>query len=612
MVSLADRPTLKSSMEQRMSDDGYQLGKWDLGDLYPGIDSEETEQALKEVESQVAAFEDERERLDDDIPVGAFREILDRYERLNRLFGRLGGYASLRFAEDTQDQRAQSFQAKIRQLVAEADNRTLFFKLWWKTLDEEVVERLLAASGDYRYWLEALRLQSPHTLSEPEEKIINLKDVNGPQALVTLYQSITNRYTFELEIDGEIQELTQGELRRYVRGPDAALRAAAYQEMFRVYGEDAPILGQLYQFVTRDWFSEHVRLRGYESPIAVRNLANDLPGEVVETLLAVCQENAPIFRRFFRLKAAFLNMDKLRRYDLYAPVAESEQDYSYAEAIELVLDSFREFEPQVADLAGQVLAEDHMDSEVRKGKRSGAFCATLTPDITPYVLTSFQGKARDVATLAHELGHAVHSQLAADHTALTQRACLPLAETASTFGEMLLVDRMLAQDPDPAIQRDLLLRQLDDSYGTILRQAYFALFERSAHDAIQEGAAVDDLSAIYAENLEKQFGDSVEISEEFHQEWVVVPHFYHSPFYVYAYAFGKLLVLSLYQRYQEEGDAFKPAYLDILRAGGAAAPLEILDSAGLDVRRPAFWQAGFHRLAAILEQLEELRPEVRV
>lgn len=585
----------------------YQVQAWNLDELFSSFEDPQIEATIERVETNVQALEALRPELSSETSGQTLRQFLDGYEGISRQLSRLAAYAGLRFSADTQDQRAQTFQARMRQLMAEVDNRTLFFKLWWKALADEEAERLLSEAGDYVYWLEALRLQKPYTLTEPEEKIINLKDVNGPHALVTLYASITNRYVFRLDVDGEEREFTRGQLSTYVMGPNPDLRAGAYQEMYRVYGDEAPVLGQIYQAIVRDWHSEQVQLRGFDNPIAVRNLANHVPDEVVDTLLDVCQANAPLFQRYFQLKAEWLGMDKLRRYDVYAPVAEADVDYPYQEAIDRIMASFEEFDPQVAALATRVLDEDHIDSQVRKGKRDGAFCATVTPDLTPYVLANYQGKARDVATIAHELGHAVHSLLASDHNALTQSSSLPLAETASTFSEMLLVDRMLSQDPNPAVQRDLILRQLDDNYATIMRQAYFAMFEKTAHQAIRQGASVDDLSGLYLENLTGQFGGTLELADEFRYEWVSIPHFYNSPFYVYAYAFGQLLVLSLYQRYQQEGDSFKPAYLDILRAGGSAAPMDILDRAGVDVRRASFWQGGFDVIAATMRRLEALQ-----
>jgi len=255
----------------------------------------------------------------------------------------------------------------------------------------------------------------------------------------------------------------------------------------------------------------------------------------------------------------------------------------------------------------KVLEQNHMDSEVRKGKSSGAFCATAGPDLTPWVLMSYQGQPADAATLAHELGHAVHSLLANQHNVLSQGPSLPMAETASTFAEMLLVDHLLAEDPDPELQQLLLFRQMDDAYATIMRQAFFAMFEREAHARVHDGATVDDLSQIYFENLKVQFGDALDLSDDFRFEWLAIPHFYHTPFYVYAYAFGQLLVLSLYQQYLKEGKGFIPRYLDILAAGGSDSPARVLERAGIDFTKQTFWQGGFDVLKASLERLEAIK-----
>lgn len=584
----------------------YKQEKWSLEDLYAGFDDPEIQKARDQVEERVKAFEEIRSRLSPDLSEKDFLEIIKDYEELSRLLSRLGYFGFLRFNEDTQDQSAQTFQAQMMQLAAEVDNRTLFFKLWWKGLEDEPAERLMKASGDYHYWLEALRLQKPYTLTEPEEKVINLKDVNGPQALVTLYQSITNRYTYKIEVDGEVKEMTRGELQVYYRDPNPELRKTAYQELHRVYEQDKPILGQIYQYIVRDWRSEQINLRNYASPISVRNISNDVPDEIVDLLLEACQKNVAIFHRFFNLKARWIGMDRLRRYDIYTPVVKTEMTYEYSDAVNLVLESLREFDPKVADLSQRVFDEHHLDSEVRQGKRDGAFCATVSPDLTPWVLQSYQGRPDDVATLAHEIGHAIHSMLAEHHTALTQDASLPLAETASTFSEMLLIDRMLAEDPDPELQRDLLFRQMDDAYATIMRQSYFALFERTAHDAIHNGASVDELSKVYFENIKGQFGESLDLSDDFSVEWAEIGHFFFAPFYVYAYAFGQLLVLSLYQQYLQEGESFKPRYLEILAAGGSDSPVRILERAGIDIRSADFWQGGFDVLEKALERLEAI------
>lgn len=589
-----------------MTEKTYTQSPWSLKELFDSFEDPKMNQAYADLEAMVSAFEAQRDVLQPDISAEKFLELIKMQEAYTTLAYRVYGFASLSFAADTQDQKAQIAMARFQQFAAEMGNRTLFFSLWWKALDDANAQRLLDASGDYRYWLVQMRNFKPYTLTEAEEKIINIKDVTGSNALEMLYDSITNRYVFKLEIDGEVKEMTRGELMSHVRSADPDLRARAYQELYRVYGEDAPILGQIYQNIARDWKNENVNMRKYKSPISVRNTVNDLPDEVIETLMEVSRKNIGIFHRFFRLKAQKIGMEKLRRYDVYAPVSESDKRFSYDEATAMTFESFERFDPKFAELARKVFDQGHVDSEVRKGKMGGAFCSTLGPELSPWVMLNYQGKADDVGTMAHELGHAIHSLMADEHSIFTQHACLPLAETASTFGEMMLTDLMLERETDEGVRQDILFAQLDDAFATIIRQIYFAIFEKEAHEMIINDASVDELNEAYLANLKEEFGDAVEVSDEFKYEWVSIPHIYGTPFYVYAYAFGQLLVFALYKRYQEEGESFKPKYMRILSAGGSIAPIDLLNEAGMDVTTAEFWQGGFDVIAGLVDKLEQL------
>ena len=586
----------------------YSIKKWDLGQLFPGFDSPELQAAFDNVEEQVASFEGVRGKLNPDMDAETFLDVVRASESTARLVNRIYAFAGLSFAEDTQNQNAQTMIARVQQFAAEMQNRTLFFSLWWKEVDDKNAERLMSASGDYHYYLEEMRHFKPHTLTEAEEKVINIKDVTGMGALITLYDAITNRYVFKLEVNGEVKELTRAQLQPFMQGPDAEMRAKAYQESLRVFGNDGPILGQMYQARVRDWYNENISLRKFNSAISVRNLYNDVPDEAVDALLEVTKKNSKIFHRYFKLKAKHMGIPsgRLRRYDIYAPLAKSDKAFEFEAAANMVLDSFTAFDPKVGELARRVLDQDRLDSEVRKGKQGGAFCASINPEDTPFVLMNFTGRGRDVATLAHELGHAIHAMLASHHSAFTFHSSLPLAETASTFGEMMLTEKLLATETDDAVRREILFKQMDDAFATILRQVYFALFEREAHALVMKNASVDELSAAYLENLKQQFGDSLELSDDFKWEWVSIPHIYHTPFYVYAYAFGQLLVFSLYQQFKAEGDSFKPKYLKILSAGGSEAPAKILGDAGIDIRSPKFWQGGFDVLSRMVDELEKL------
>ena len=590
-----------------MNNHRFELGHWSLNDLLAATEGPDLERILADLESAVSKLEAYRDQLGPDISEADLKGIIVQVIKIATLSNRVGAYSYLWYAEDTQQQDALAFRGRMEQILTDVQNRALFFTLWWKALDDEPARRLMATSGDNAYYLESLRLFKPHTLSEPEEKIVNLKDINGAHALVTVYEMITNSFTFKVEIDGEVQDLTRAELMAYARDPRSEVREAVYQELYRVFGQQSMVLGQIYQHVARDWASENVDLRAFPSPISVRNLNNDIPDPVVDTLLEVCRNNASLFQRYFRLKAGWLGLDKLRRYDIYAPLSAADKTYPFDQAANIVLDSLDDFAPVLADHALRVFVDNHLDSEIRPRKDSGAFCAGVLPGITPWVLVNYNGKTDDVSTLAHELGHAVHALMAADHSALTFHSSLPLAETASVFSEMLLLERLLGDEDDPAVRRDLLARFVDNAYATVMRQAYFVLFEREAHALIKEGSTTGLLAERYLANLQEQFGDAVEVSDEFRWEWVSIPHIYATPFYCYAYSFGQLLVLALYRQYEKEGPTFVPKYLKILAHGGAQSPAAILEEAGIDMTAASFWQGGFDVIDGMIQELETLQ-----
>lgn len=587
----------------------YPQTTWHLDELLPDASEETLNERFEELSAAVERFEGCRKELGDGLEPARLLEIVREYEEIVARAWVLSAYASLSFSADTQSRKVLNLRSRVHDFLTGTFNRILFFTLWWRSLPEEQALRLYPSADqapDQRHYLEELRLFAPHTLDEKTEQVINLKDTNGIDALTTLYSMLTNRLEFEIEADGKSHRLTRDELMRYAYSPDPELRATAYQELYRVYGNEAAVLGQIYVHRARDWRSENVDLRGVESPIAVRNLSNDIPGEAVDTLLEVCRENRAVFQRYFRLKAEWMGMERLRRYDLYAPIGDSDKEVPFEEAVALVLSTFGRFHPRVAELAERVFAEGHIDSEIRKGKRGGAMCATVLPSLTPWVMVNYTGRPRDVATLAHELGHAVHSMLADEHSVLTQQSSLPLAETASVFGEILVTEQLLEQEDDPLARRELLVKSVDDVYATVLRQSYFVRFERDAHEAIRDGRSLEDLEDLYLANLAEQFGDSIDVADEFRYEWLSIPHIYQSPFYCYAYAFGQLLVLSLFRRYQKEGDAFKPVYLRLLAHGGSAHPEAILQEAGVDMTDPAFWRGGFRVVEEMVDELAAL------
>ncbi|MDH5664997.1 MAG: M3 family oligoendopeptidase [Nitrosopumilus sp.] len=573
----------------------YQLGRWDLSELTKNPKSPEFQKRIRELEKQAEKFEKIKSRLDPKMSSKKFLSILHEIEEISEKMSKIGGYASLSYSSDTQSDEATSLMTRMSKLGSEISNKILFFDLWWKMqIDEKNAKRLMKDAGEITEYLSHKRLFAKYALSEPEERIINTLDVTGISALVKLYDKITNVFEYKMKIGNKTKSMTREEITNYVRSTNSKIRETAYKTILTKYSENKGVVGEIYQNIVLNWKDEGIDIRGYKSPISMRNIGNNVDDKTIETLLFVCKNNAPVFQKFFTQKAKMLNMNKLRRYDLYAPATANikEKRYPYNKSVKLVFESFGKFSDTLEEYAKKIFNENHIDSEVRQGKRDGAFCSTLTPKITPYVLVNFTGKSRDVFTLAHELGHAVHSQAAQDRSILVQDAPLPLAETASTFSELLLYDNISEKISDDE-KKIMLSEKIDDFYATILRQSFFTIFEVDAHKQIGNGTTVDEISKTYLQNLKTQFGDSVRLSEDFAIEWSCIPHFYHTPFYCYAYSFGNLLALSLFQRYKKEGKDFVPSYIDILAAGGSKKPEKLLAEHGLDIRTTKFWQEGF-------------------
>ena len=577
--------------------------RWDLSDLVKDP-LRQLGAHLSAIDAQVSQIEAMRGTLTPSLSSNDFASLLRLSESVTHSSSRLGAYAYLWFSENTKDSKARSFKAHVEERLTALHNRLLFFELWWQGVDEHNAARLMDDSGDLRYHLETIRRYKPHTLSEPEEKIINVKNVTGRNAVNTLYDVVTNGLTFTMKAEGKKKTLNREALMTYVRNPKAAVRQAAYQELYRVFSAQRDVLGEMYKTLVNDWKSENLGLRRFSSPIAARNLGNDVPDRAVDALLSVCAENVSLFQQYFKLKSRICGIKSMSRYHLYAPHRSDVKKYRYADAVKMVLEAYRGFSPRLADLAQQVFSERHIDAPTRPGKLGGAYCYSVVPGFTPYVMLNYTGDARDIATMAHELGHAVHGMLAAHHSVFTFHSTLPLAETASVFGERILSDALMQQERNKKVRQGLLLSQLDDIYATVLRQAYFVRFERTAHQMIAEGATGDQLAQTYLSELRQQFGKSVKVPDEFQWEWLTIPHIYASPFYCYAYSFGNLLVLALYRRYQQEGASFIPKYLNLLATGGSMSPERILASVNVDMTSKTFWQSGFTTIQDMIGQLE--------
>jgi oligoendopeptidase F len=587
------------------------LGKWDLSDLVDGSSRKEFVELVDNIKRNVKEFEDSRQLLKPDLNTSTFESLIHKIENILEKLSTVSSFANLRYAADTASNEAAALILQTEQLGSQISNQILFFDLWFKKeLANDNAQRLIdGISVVYGEYLRHKRLVAKYSLNESEEKIINTLEVTGTSALVKIYDRMTNNfeYTF-IKKRGNIKTIktftNKEKLLSLVRSSNANEREYAYKALFKTYEKNSGVLGDIYQNLVTQWRDENISIRGFKSPISVRNIYNNIDDSTVEILLSVCKKNATLFHDYFKEKAKLIGVKKLRRYDLYAPITKKNAiKFSFKNAAKLVLDTFYKFDPRFGTYTERLFKEGHIDSEIRKGKTSGAFCYTVSPQRTPYVLLNFDGKMRDVSTMAHEFGHAIHSMFASDKPILVSHAPLPLAETASVFGEMLL-DEQIYKKLNREKKKIFLAEQIDDMYATIMRQAFFTIFEIEAHKYIAEqSVTIDNISDLYINNLKTQFGDSLRISDDFKWEWLYIPHFFHTPFYCYAYSFGNLLVLSLYQQYMEEGKSFVSKYREILSAGGSEKPETLLRNAGFNITEESFWQQGFDLVKTKIDKL---------
>ncbi len=585
------------------------LNRWSLEDIIK--DPKEIELILDHLDKYVSIIENKKRILNNNISIDEFKSIINGIENICEDLSKVNGYAHLWYYSDLRSNEASALVNKVERVAANISNRLLFFNIWFKKgLDDINANRLIEGiDEEYKDYLRHKRLLANYTLNEDEEKIINILDVTGINALRKVYDKLTDTFEYVVSIKKDKRIIkkvfkSREKLLTLVRSRRSEEREGAYKALLSTYGKNSIVLGEIYCNIAIKWYDEYIKLRGYPRPVSVRNRANNIDDDTISILLKVCKDNAKIFREYFKIKAKILDMKRLRRYDLYAPL-KPQKRFSYQEAVKIVLEAFNDFDPRFYKYANELFIKNHLDSELREGKRSGAFCYTVNPKLLPYILINFDHTSRSLSTLAHELGHALHSIISSDRSILVHEAPLPLAETASLFAEMLLNDK-LESIVDKKDKIALLLEELDEIYATTLRQAYFTLFEIDAHDKIINNATIDDINKLYINNLKEQFSNSIILNEEFMYEWLYIPHFYHTPFYCYAYSFGNLLVLALYQIYKSYNNNFIDKYFNILSAGGSKKPERLLSDHGFDISKEEFWQKGFDLIAMKINELKSL------
>ncbi len=584
--------------------------RWDLEPLVEGGGADGAMRLLDEAEERANAFaEAHRGRVGELEPAelaAAMRELEEIYDRV----GRAGTYAALGFAVDTQSAEVGALLQKVRERSAAIQTALLFFELEWNEIDDERAEELLASAEleRWRHHLKTERRYRPHQLSEPEERILTEVDVTGRSAFARLFTEQTSSIAVELPDADEPVPLMEALSR--LQDPDRERRRVAAEAVSAALEPGLRTRAYVYNTLLADKATKD-RLRSFEHWLASRNLANEASDESVAALIDAVFARYELGRRWYRLKAKILGLDVLAHYDRVAPVAESEQRIGYAEARELTLDCYRGFSEELGAVAAEFFTGDYVDAPPAPGKRGGAFCSYAVPSAHPYVMLNFTSRPGDVLTMAHELGHGVHASLARPHGIFGFSTPLTVAETASIFGESIVLGRLLEDAPGPRERLSLLAHTLDGAVGAVFRQIAMNRFEDRVHGERRTSGelSVEGFAAAWLDTQADLLGDSVELAPDYGTWWSYVPHFVDTPGYVYAYAFGHLLALSVYRRYEEQGEGLVPAYIEMLRAGGSASPEELAQIVGVDLADPGFWNAGLDLLEARLEEAERTAEE---
>ncbi len=586
---------------------------WALEDLYESPDDPrlgaDVAHAKQQAEAFAAAY---RGKIaSGQLDGSGLAAALAEYEALSALESRPSFYASLLFAAETQNPAAQQLVQRTREAATETSNLTLFFALELIALDDAQLATLLAtpALAEYQHYIESVRRFKPHTLSEKEEQLLNQKRLSGQSAFVQLFGELSGSLRFTVDIEGgedsEARELSDGEVMALLRHPDAAVRERAMTVFLETYASHGLVLSSIFNNILLDHKID-CEMRQYADVVLPTHLANEIAPATVEAMMQAVERHYPVAQEYFQLKARLLGLERLKNTDVYAPIEGVAESLSFAQAQDLIVTAFGRFNAQFGAIALEFFQKRWIDAEVRAGKRGGAFCAALSPEHHPYILCSYTGTGRDVATIAHELGHGIHYSLARRQKLLNYDAPLVLAETASVFAEIVLTRHLLAEAKDQATRRAILCDVLQDIYGTVFRQTALTRFEIAAHAKRQEGIlSPDQIGHLWWNEQAKLFGDSVEMLPISRWGWSYIPHFIHSRFYCYSYSFGELLTLALFQRYLDEGEAFIPAYLQLLESGGSQRPEHALGRLGIDINQPEFWDRGFQVIKGFLADLQE-------
>lgn len=582
---------------------------WDLSDLYSSADDPAFENDKEKVRTLANRFSEKYKGRVADLSAKEHAESLVEYEEIVQIAGKLGSFAQLKWSTNTEDPALGKLLQEARELGSEISQALVFFSVEWLKIDDEKAQKLIESPelAGWKHYLETSRLYKPHTLSEEAEKVMSAKSVTARSAWNRFFDETLGAARFELDDES----LTEQQVLSKLHSPDRELRKRAHQSLTTTFQDHSRTLTYVFNTILSDKHTND-KLRGYESWISSRNLANEIDQSTVDSLINSVTGKYDLVQRYYKLKKNLLGYDELYDYDRYAPLASTRKKISWQEARENVLEAYGNFHPEMKRIAGEFFSEGWIDAAIKPGKRGGAYSASTVTSVHPYVFMNYDGQLRDVQTLAHELGHGVHQYLSRKQGELQSSTPLTTAETASVFGEMLVFNRLMNSLDDPKEQLALLTSKIDDTIATVFRQISMNRFEEKIHTARRNKGeqTTEQFSELWYETQHALYGDSVKLTDEYKLWWCYIPHFLHTPGYVYAYAFGELLVLALYDAYKSGQDSFSENYIELLEAGGSDWPHNIVSKMGIDIRDESFWNRGLSLFEDMIIRAEELSKQI--
>lgn len=585
---------------------GTDLPVWDLTDLYPAPDSSELKADLASLDVASKAFADKYQGKVADLSGAAFGAAIAEFEAICETLYKALSYGQLVHAGNVSDPEVGRFYQGLNETGTDLSTQTLFFTLEINRIPDDRLAAMMTdpAAAHYAPWVRDIRLFKDHQLSDDLEKLMHEKEITGGAALIRLFDETMAALRFP--VDGK--DLTITEVMTMMSDPEPDDRRKAAKAVGKGLGDNMRLFSLITNTLAKDKEIDD-KWRKYATPIAARNLANQVEGEVVDALVSAVKDSYPVLsHRYYAMKAKWFGRDKLDYWDRNAPLpGDVDKRYSWPEAVDLVMGAYRRFSPDLAQVATNFFDKNWIDVPARAGKASGAFAHPVVPSAHPYLLLNYMGRARDVMTLAHELGHGCHQVLAAKQGTFMSNTPLTLAETASVFGEMLTFRALVDAETDPARRRLLIASKVEDMLNTVVRQIAFHEFETRVHAERRSGElSAERIGQIWMDIQVESLGPAFRYDDEYKHYWAYIPHFIHSPFYVYAYAFGDCLVNSLYGVYEKGEPGFQAKYLDMLSAGGTLRHRELLEPFGLDATDPGFWKTGLSVVAGFIDELEKM------